>query len=119
MYLEAFGTGLLVLNSLDITADLLEKRATNYSDRPSFVMIGDLMGLNNVPSYLLILTVVLTGVLSLCRVFPFNLIIRRLRNKENLHIQYSVPTRSRNITISREMQSLYLFKPLFEILRLH
>ncbi|KAF9556097.1 cytochrome P450 [Agrocybe pediades] len=47
IYLEAFGQKVLVLNSLRAAQELLEKRATVYSHRPSFTMIGELIGLNN------------------------------------------------------------------------
>jgi len=48
MYLEALGNRILVLNSTKAAHDLLEKRATIYSDRPSFTMIGELIGLDKV-----------------------------------------------------------------------
>jgi len=47
VYVEALGNGILILNTLEVVNDLLEKRATLYSDRPGFVMVGELMGLDN------------------------------------------------------------------------
>ena len=38
----------LVLNSLKAVNDLLDRRAAIYSDRPSFAVVGDLMGLGRV-----------------------------------------------------------------------
>jgi hypothetical protein len=38
----------VVLNSLDVVVELLQRRAWNYSHRPVFTMIGELMGLDNV-----------------------------------------------------------------------
>ncbi|KAF8993245.1 cytochrome P450 [Cyathus striatus] len=43
----AFGKGILVLNSLQAVVDLLEKRSDIYSDRPTFTMVGEMMGLDN------------------------------------------------------------------------
>lgn len=39
IYLKALGKGILVLGSHRRTVDLLEKRATNYSDRPTLPAI--------------------------------------------------------------------------------
>ncbi|KAF9006294.1 cytochrome P450 [Hymenopellis radicata] len=46
MYLDIAGQGILVLNTIDTVNALLVEKASNYSDRPTFTMIGDLMGLN-------------------------------------------------------------------------
>ncbi|TFK68106.1 cytochrome P450 [Pluteus cervinus] len=46
IYLEALGNGILVLNTLEAVNDLLDKRPNNYSDRPEFIMVGQLMELN-------------------------------------------------------------------------
>ncbi|KAF2491284.1 putative O-methylsterigmatocystin oxidoreductase [Lophium mytilinum] len=43
LYFESFGTKWIVLNSLQASIDLLDKRGNNYSDRPRFIM-NDLMG---------------------------------------------------------------------------
>lgn len=43
-YLNAAGKTLLVLNTFESMKDLLEKRSHVYSDRPRFVMTGELMG---------------------------------------------------------------------------
>ena len=50
VYLKAFGYSILVLNSPEAVSDLLDKRAHIYSNRPRFVMAGELMGLNRVRS---------------------------------------------------------------------
>jgi hypothetical protein len=34
VYLEIFGTSMVILNSYKATTDLFEKRSANYSDRP-------------------------------------------------------------------------------------
>jgi hypothetical protein len=47
-YAHALGQSFIILNSLKDVNELMEKRAENYSDRPSFVMAGELMGINNV-----------------------------------------------------------------------
>ncbi|KAF9458365.1 cytochrome P450 [Collybia nuda] len=44
VYFKVFGQGFLVLGSLTRTNDILEKRSTNYSDRPPMPMLRDLMG---------------------------------------------------------------------------
>lgn len=51
--LRALGTNIIVLNSLDTINDLLDKRGTNYSHRPVFTVVGELMELDNVPRFLL------------------------------------------------------------------
>lgn len=38
----------MILNTMEVVTDLLERKAVIYSDRPSFVMVGELMGLNQV-----------------------------------------------------------------------
>lgn len=48
VYVEALGRGILVLNTLDTVVDLLNGKADVYSDRPTFVMVGEMMGLDNV-----------------------------------------------------------------------
>lgn len=47
LYVQALGRGILVLNTLDAVVDLLNDRANIYSDRPTFVMVGEMMGLDN------------------------------------------------------------------------
>ncbi|KAI6045314.1 cytochrome P450 [Pisolithus marmoratus] len=47
VYVEALGSRILILNSLEAVSDLLESRPANYSDRPTFAMVGELMGLDN------------------------------------------------------------------------
>ncbi|KAK0460552.1 cytochrome P450 [Desarmillaria tabescens] len=46
-YMKALGRGILVLNTMDTVVDLLNDKANLYSDRPTFVMVGDMMGLDN------------------------------------------------------------------------
>ncbi|KAJ3552582.1 hypothetical protein NM688_g4079 [Phlebia brevispora] len=45
VFFHGLGNHVLVLNSMKGIIDLLEKRATMYSDRPSFTVVGELMGL--------------------------------------------------------------------------
>ncbi|KAK0194733.1 cytochrome P450 [Armillaria mellea] len=47
LYVETSGHRILVLNTLDAVVDLLNDRANVYSDRPTFVMVGEMMGLDN------------------------------------------------------------------------
>lgn len=42
VYIHAFGTDLVYLNSRRLTYELFEKRSSIYSDRPSLPMIVDL-----------------------------------------------------------------------------
>ncbi|KAF8996238.1 cytochrome P450 [Cyathus striatus] len=46
IYLEALGQKVLVLNSAEVTHDLMEKRGRVSSGRPVFTMLGELMGLD-------------------------------------------------------------------------
>ena len=41
VYLEAFGKPIVILNSAEATTELLEKRSSNYSDRPEMTMAND------------------------------------------------------------------------------
>jgi len=43
MYLDAAGQPTVVFNSLKIAFDLLDHRASNYSDRPRFVMAQEIL----------------------------------------------------------------------------
>ncbi|KJA16690.1 hypothetical protein HYPSUDRAFT_219350 [Hypholoma sublateritium FD-334 SS-4] len=45
VHVEALGTRTLILNSIEATNELLLKRAARYSDRPTLVMVGELMHL--------------------------------------------------------------------------
>ncbi|KAF8643331.1 hypothetical protein AX16_009060 [Volvariella volvacea WC 439] len=47
VYVEAIGNGILILNTIEAVNDLLDRRPSIYSDRPTFVMVGELMGLDN------------------------------------------------------------------------
>ena len=42
VYAKFFRTPVLVVNSVQVARDLMEKRSGNYSDRPSLVLIGEL-----------------------------------------------------------------------------
>ncbi|KDQ08761.1 hypothetical protein BOTBODRAFT_59124 [Botryobasidium botryosum FD-172 SS1] len=45
IYLQAFGSGILILNSYEAARDLMDKRAI-YSDRPPMPFLGELAGMN-------------------------------------------------------------------------
>ncbi|KAJ9144244.1 Cytochrome p450 2c31 [Pleurostoma richardsiae] len=42
LYFETFGTKWVVLNSLQAAVDLLDKRGSNYSDRPRFILFEEM-----------------------------------------------------------------------------
>jgi hypothetical protein len=42
IYLHCLGKKLLVLNSVEATQDLLDKRGATYSNRPRFVLFGEM-----------------------------------------------------------------------------
>ncbi|KAF5345745.1 hypothetical protein D9758_011875 [Tetrapyrgos nigripes] len=44
IHLNMCGTPLIVLNSLETATELLHKRSSNYSDRPRFTMLNELVG---------------------------------------------------------------------------
>lgn len=44
MYLNVGGQSLIVMNSHKVAADLLDRRAGNYSDRPNHIVSGILTG---------------------------------------------------------------------------
>ncbi|TFK67985.1 cytochrome P450 [Pluteus cervinus] len=44
VHIHIFGQPMLVLNSLQATRDLMDKRSAIYSDRPRFVLFSELMG---------------------------------------------------------------------------
>lgn len=46
--LNILGTRVVVLNSHAMIVDLLEKRGNKYSNRPTFTVLGELMGLDQV-----------------------------------------------------------------------
>ncbi|KAH9021017.1 cytochrome P450 [Lactarius pseudohatsudake] len=46
MYINALGTGMLIINSQRVAIDLLEKRSIIYSDRPHYISVGDFMTQN-------------------------------------------------------------------------
>ncbi|KAF7371180.1 Cytochrome P450 [Mycena sanguinolenta] len=46
IHLNAAGTSIIVLSSVEAANDLLEKRSNKYSDRPPMPMVSDLMGWN-------------------------------------------------------------------------
>jgi hypothetical protein len=80
VYVEALGKGILVLNSMKAVNDLLVDKPNLYSDRPTFTMVGELMGLDNVRERLLGRT--FTEVVSF-RVFHFFLTARPSGNIAN------------------------------------
>jgi len=41
LFFETFGTKWIVLNSLESAVELLDKRGSNYADRPRFVMFEE------------------------------------------------------------------------------
>ncbi|QRV88551.1 cytochrome P450 family protein [Ceratobasidium sp. AG-Ba] len=43
-YLSIFGKPLVVVNSFKVASDLLDKKSSKYSERPTFEMAGELMG---------------------------------------------------------------------------
>jgi hypothetical protein len=43
MYLDAAGQPTIILNSLKSALDILEHRASNYSDRPRLIMAQEIM----------------------------------------------------------------------------
>ncbi|CAA7262539.1 unnamed protein product [Cyclocybe aegerita] len=51
VYLHLFGQGLVFLNSPEAAFDLLDKRGAIYSDKPSFVMAGELCGCKNMVAF--------------------------------------------------------------------
>ncbi|KAI0792429.1 cytochrome P450 monooxygenase [Abortiporus biennis] len=44
LYAHIFRTPTIVINSVDIAHDILDKRWKNYSDRPRFVMLAEMLG---------------------------------------------------------------------------
>ncbi|KAG1726072.1 cytochrome P450 [Suillus paluster] len=46
VYAEALGNSILILNTIESVTDLLVKKPSVYSDRPTFTMVGELMGLD-------------------------------------------------------------------------
>ncbi|PPQ90149.1 hypothetical protein CVT25_012460 [Psilocybe cyanescens] len=51
VYLNILGIGLVFLNSPDAASDLLDKRGSIYSDKPSLVMAGELCGCKNMAAF--------------------------------------------------------------------
>jgi hypothetical protein len=43
VYLSALGRSIIVLNSQKAAADLLGRRASNYSDRPRFIVAAEIL----------------------------------------------------------------------------
>ncbi|KAI0632668.1 cytochrome P450 [Trametes polyzona] len=48
VFARFFRTPAVVLNSREAAIDLMEKRSANYSDRPRFILLSELMGWDNV-----------------------------------------------------------------------
>lgn len=46
--LHGLGNSITILNSIDAISELFDKRANNYSHRPIYTVVGELMGLDNV-----------------------------------------------------------------------
>ncbi|EEB98534.1 hypothetical protein MPER_01936, partial [Moniliophthora perniciosa FA553] len=46
VYAEALGKPMVILNTLEATNDLLEKRASNFTNRPNLVVVGEMMRVN-------------------------------------------------------------------------
>ncbi|KAK7060428.1 hypothetical protein VNI00_001193 [Paramarasmius palmivorus] len=46
VYAEALGKPMIILNTLEVTNDLLEKRASNFTNRPNLVVVGEMMRVN-------------------------------------------------------------------------
>ncbi|THH22534.1 hypothetical protein EUX98_g8161 [Antrodiella citrinella] len=51
VYIHVFGQGLVFLNSYEVTVELMEKRGAIYSDKPAFVMAGELCGCDNMVAF--------------------------------------------------------------------
>lgn len=43
MYLNALGQPIIVMNSLKVAAELLDKRANIYSDRPNLIVANEIL----------------------------------------------------------------------------
>jgi hypothetical protein len=43
MYISVFGRGILVINSQRVAVDLLEKRSSIYSDRPTYISFSEFL----------------------------------------------------------------------------
>jgi len=43
MYLNAFGKPIMVINSLKAATELLDRRATVYSDRPRMIVANEIL----------------------------------------------------------------------------
>ena len=61
MYINVLGQGILVINSQRVAVDLLEKRSSIYSDRPTYISFGEFLTEH--------LTFVFTGYGELCVIF--------------------------------------------------
>ncbi|THH28148.1 hypothetical protein EUX98_g6047 [Antrodiella citrinella] len=48
IYVRLFRTSAIIVNSVHIARDLMEKQSANYSDRPPFILIKELMGFEGV-----------------------------------------------------------------------
>ena len=46
-YINVLGQDTIILNSSKAAVDLLDKRSANYSGRPTFTMLGEIVGGNN------------------------------------------------------------------------
>jgi hypothetical protein len=50
VHVEAFGTHIVVVNSPKVAFEMLEKKGRLYSDRPTLVMAGRLVGWEDAPA---------------------------------------------------------------------
>ncbi|EIW55982.1 cytochrome P450 [Trametes versicolor FP-101664 SS1] len=51
VYMRIFGQGILFLNSVEATIEILEKRGAMYADRPRTVMLSELCGCDNIVAF--------------------------------------------------------------------
>ncbi|KAI0790121.1 cytochrome P450 [Irpex lacteus] len=51
VFLRIFHTPAIIITSVAVARDLLEKRSANYSDRPPLTMLNDMMGWSNVVTH--------------------------------------------------------------------
>ncbi|KAF8178137.1 cytochrome P450 [Mycena galopus ATCC 62051] len=46
VYAEAFGKPIVILNTLEAVNDLLDKRASQYTNRPTLIVVGEMMAID-------------------------------------------------------------------------
>ncbi|THH28087.1 hypothetical protein EUX98_g6102 [Antrodiella citrinella] len=52
VHAKLFHSPVIIINSLEVARDLMEKRGGNYSDRPPFVLLSELMGWDSTLTHL-------------------------------------------------------------------